>query len=215
VLLASLSTGSAAAQSVPSCGELTSSYGPYDYRTNRDMLPIVERHHFPVSVETLVKGVSGPVGAELNYVLTTFPNHHRALLAMTRLSERQRWQIPNGARYDIDCYYERALRFRPNDVVARLLYVAYLAKRNRRKDALAQLAAATGYAADNGFSHYNVGMQYLELGEHAKALDQAHRAQALGFEGTELRNRLKAAGRWSEPPAPAASAAQPASAASR
>jgi tetratricopeptide (TPR) repeat protein len=198
------------------CGPLANAYGPFDYRTDRDRLPIVEQSHFTPGVESLTKGVWGPVGGALDYVLRAFPNHHRALLALTRLFERSGWQIPRGARYDIDCYFERALAFRANDVVARLLYASYLKTRGRRDAALAQLAVASEFAGENSFSHYNIGLQYLELGEHAKALEHAHRALALGFERTDLGDRLKAAGRWQEPPAPgAASAAKAASAASR
>jgi tetratricopeptide (TPR) repeat protein len=99
-----------------------------------------------------------------------------------------------------------------DDVIARLLYVNYLVKRGRRDDAIAQLTVAKGFAGDSGFTHYNIGLQYLEIGEFALALEQANRAAALGFERPELWAGLRAAGRWREPLAADAVASQPASA---
>ena len=212
-----LALSCAIAQPIASgCGELANGYGPYDYRTDRDKLPIVENHHFTPPVEALIRGISGTVGGELDYVLRAFPNHHRALVAMTRLSERSQWQRPSGAQWDIDCYFDLALRFRPADVISRLLYADYLAKRSRRDEAQAQLARSTGEAGDNGFTHYNIGLQYLGLKQFDKAVEQAHRALELGFTRPELANQLRAAGRWKEPevpravdaPSPTASAAR-------
>lgn len=212
--LATMTVSFAAAQpAVSHCGDLANGYGPYDYRTDRDKLPIVDNHHFTPPVEALIRGISGPLGGELDYVLRAFPNHHRALVAMTRLSERSQWQQPQGANWGIDCYYERALRFRPADVIARLLYADYLAKRSRRDEAMAQLARSTGEAGDNGFTHYNIGLQYLGLKQFDKAADQARRALELGFTRPELVNQLRAAGRWQES-APAPEVVAPSAAAS-
>lgn len=184
------------------CGDLTTSYGPYDYRTDRDKLPIVDNHHFTPQVEALIRGVSGPLGAELSYVLAAFPNHHRALNAMIRLTERDHWQQPVGARYDVDCYFDRALRFRPDDVVVRLLYVTYLVKRARRDEAKAQLAAAARDAGNNGLFHFNIGLLYLDLGEVELAREHARRAQALDFSRPELIERLRAIRRWDDAVSP-------------
>lgn len=198
VLLATAAEPSHAQDAASPCGGLRSEFGPFDYRTDRDKLPIVEGAHFTPPVEALIHGVSGPLGAELAYVLARFPNHHRALAAMMRLSERTNWVPPKGARYDMDCYFERALRFRPDDVIARLLFVSYLGKRARRDEALRQLDVATMYAGDNGFTHYNIGLQYLELGQFGLAGKQAQRAQSLGFTNRELVDRLRSSGQWKE-----------------
>lgn len=184
------------------CGELAAAQGPYDYRTERYWVPFIERNHFHPEVEALIRGASGYIGSDIDFVLRHIPNHHRALLAMTRLSERQKWQQPQGANYTVDCYYERALRFRPDDVIARLLFSAYLIKRDRRDEALAQLARATLDAGDNGFTHFNIGLQYLDLQVFDKAADQARRALALGFTRPDLVDRLRAIGQWSESPPP-------------
>jgi tetratricopeptide (TPR) repeat protein len=185
------------------CGELSASQGPYDYRTESHWVKFIEGNHFRPEVEALIRGVSGPVGGDIDFVLRYIPNHHRALLAMTRLSERQHWQRPQGAKYSVDCYYERALRFRHDDVIARLLLTAYLIKRERRDEALAHLTQATVDAGDNGFTHFNIGLQYVDLRMFDNAADSARRALALGFTRSELIDRLQAAGKWRESPLPA------------
>ncbi len=183
-----------------SCGSIGPlSEGPYDYRTERTRVTYIEGHHFQPQVEALVGGVSGPIGAELNYMLTYVPNHPRVLLALVRYGEKNKWVLAQGLRYSYDCYFDRAIRFRPDDVVVRMIYATYLNKVSRTSEALKQLAYATELAKDDGFAHYNVGMIYMDMKEYRLALAQAHKARLLGFERTELRDRLKAVGKWDEP----------------
>src|SRR5689334_5467108 len=71
------------------CGKLENHYGPFDYRTtSKKNLELVESFHFTPKVE---KGIGGntsiTAGGDLNYTLRVFPNHHRALAALIRLSE--------------------------------------------------------------------------------------------------------------------------------
>lgn len=204
------------------CGPLKNGYGPFDYRRDRDALPIVENSHFTPEVELLITGVSGPIGGDLDYLLRAFPNHHRGLVAMMRLSEREKTQKPRGAKYPVECYFDRAARFAPNDTVVRALFATFLAKAGRPADAMGQLERATQDAADNPFAHYNIGLVYLEMKVYDKALAQAHRAMELGFPRAGLADALKQANAWQEPvavesadgPVPADSAASPSTTAS-
>jgi tetratricopeptide (TPR) repeat protein len=183
------------------CGPLENHYGPFDYRTRRDMLQRVEQFHFTPAMEGLIRGnnTSQWLGANLAYLMHTSPNHHRGLVAMTRLVDREKTPQPAGFRHSIDCYYERALRFAPTDTVVRVLYARFLNTRGQREEALAQLDAAVELSKEDGFSHYNVGLMYAELKRYDRALAQAHRAKALGFEKPGLRALLEAAGEWREP----------------
>lgn len=171
-----------------------------DYLKDRDKATMSERYHFTPKVEALIAGESTElIGADLHFMLQNYPNHHRVLVAMVRLGDREKTQQPRGAMYTIDCYFNRAIRFNRDDVVARMLYADYLAKHGRPTDASAQLEGAAKLAADNPFTQYNVGLIYLEMKNYDKALEQAHKAYALGFPRPELRDRLKSAGRWKEP----------------
>ena len=164
---------------------------------------LVDGAHFTRRVELLLGAQSGgqigPPGGDLDYTLRAFPNHHRALMSVMRYGEKQKSKKPEGLRYDVECYFERAVRFQPNDAVARMLYATFLTKNNRVPEAVAQLEFSTVVAKDNAFTHYNIGLVYFDMKNYGKALAQAHRAQALGFERTELRELLKGVKQWQEP----------------
>jgi tetratricopeptide (TPR) repeat protein len=207
VLLCALAQPAALAQAPSGCGSLDNAYGPYDYRTDRTKLPIVDGAHFTPKVEALIAGESGRLGGDLDYTLRAFPNHHRALLALMRYAQKVRSPQPQDLPRPVECYYDRALRFRPDDIVARMIYAKFLGTQSRRADAMAQLARAEQDARDSGLSHHNIGLIYLEIGDPAKARQQAHRAIALGHPATALREELVRAGQWAEPADAAASAA--------
>ncbi len=190
------------------CGSLANHYGPYDYRTERTgKLQIVEHYHFDAGVEALIKGESGYIGGDLNYVLMTSPNHHRALLAMMRYAERNKTDLAPNMTYTVDCYFDRAMRFQPDDTVPREMYADYLRRHGRLDDARKELQAAAYYASDNALSHYNIGLIYFELKDYDKALAQAQTAAQLGYARPELRKMLEGVGEWKDPPPAAAASA--------
>src|SRR5262245_13991012 len=118
-----LAVGEATAQS---CGSLKNPYGPFDYRTQKGSLAIVEEYHFQPQVEYLKAGISDTVGGELDYTLRASPNHHRALHAMVRLSRKERREQPQGSRYTVQCWFMRAVEFAPDDPNVRVLYGHWL-----------------------------------------------------------------------------------------
>jgi tetratricopeptide (TPR) repeat protein len=181
------------------CGSLENGYGPFDYRVNKGELGQVERFHFDAGVENLTRGLSGPLGGDLDYTLRAFPNHHRALQSMARLSERLKTWQPAGAVYPVPCYFERAARFRPDDSFVRLLYGNYLAKIGKPREALGQLHIAEKLMVENANLHYNLGLIYLSLKDYDRALQYAHRAYKLGWQLPGLRNMLQRAGKWQDP----------------
>lgn len=203
LLLANFTTTAAFAQVAPSsCGPVSTlgQYGPYDYRTDKPKLDIVEKYHFTPGVEGLIRGSTNVlIGSDLDYTLRAFPNHHRALLSMARYGEKMRSPQPPGAGHPVECYFDRALRFRPDDTIVRMLYATFLSKNARTPEAIRQLELATVAAADNAFSHYNIGLIYFDLKDYDKALVQAHKAISLGFPKTDLRDELQHVGKWTEP----------------
>lgn len=198
--LSALCTGGTAL--AQACGSLDNSYGPFDYVQQKDKLGVVEKFHFTPQVESLVTGSSSAeVGQDLDYTLRAFPNHHRALLAMARLGQRERTPMPRGARYAVECYFERALRFRPHDHTARLLYANYLFQNRRAPEAFGQMELVATEATDNAFTHYNLGLMYLEHQRYDRALQHAHQAYGLGSLQPGLRQQLERLGQWQEPSA--------------
>jgi predicted Zn-dependent protease len=187
----------------PHCGELkqVGVYGPFDYTNaehKREKLPIVEAHHFTSDVEKLIRGSSGTIGADLNYTLMTFPNHHRALAAMEKLAMRDKKAKPVGARYSIDCYFDRAMRFNPKDTAVRVLYSNHLLKVGKSDQALEQLEYALEVASEDPTINYNIGLLYAQRKEYEKARMHAKKAYAQGFPLPGLKNKLVQAGKWDE-----------------
>lgn len=193
------------------CGPIENAYGPYDYRFDRDKLPIVDGAHFTPTVEGLIRGNRGALGADLDYTLRAFPNHHRALIAVMRWGQRTQSPQPRSLPRPVECYFERAIRFQPRDPLPRMIYAQFLGANNRAPEALRQLESAAEVAGDNGLTHQNIGLVYLDLKEPQRALEQAHKASALGFEPTALREQLERGGHWRNPPTAPVAASAPAS----
>lgn len=182
------------------CGDLRNAYGPYDYRSDKDKLGIVEQFHLTSNVINLASPQSaGFVGGDLDYTLRAFPNHHVALNAMVRLGDKEKLSRPKGAKFSVECYFNRALRFRHDDPVVKTIYASYLAKHGKSTQALNQLIEAAQLGEDNANVIYNTGLIYFDLKDYEKSLSYAHQAYHLGFPLPGLRDKLKRAGKWREP----------------
>jgi hypothetical protein len=215
VLLFPLGVLAQSAAPTTNCGPLAKGYGPFDYRKfdvdvhspPGNNLWLVEMAHFTPQVEALIRGnTTNKIAGDIDYTLRAFPNHPRALISMMRLGERLKTDQPPGASTTVECYFVHGVEFRPDDIVMRILYASFLSKQGRKEEAMRQLQVARGLAGDDGFAHYNLGLAYLQLGAYGDAVAEAHRAQALGFPKTVLKEQLEAAGKWVEPAAAAASA---------
>ncbi|OWQ93059.1 hypothetical protein CDN99_00700 [Roseateles aquatilis] len=226
-----LATTLALAQSNDGCGPLENNFGPYDYRDykdapakNRDSgesspLFLVESAHFLDTCEAMVYCAAGTPGREFDYTLRAFPNHHRALVAMMRLAARTKTEKAVDARYTVSCYFNRAMRWRPDDIVVRLIYVVYLNDNGRTELARQQVREAQKLNPENPYSLYNLGMVALDVNEVDIAVESARKAYAAGMAQPMLKQRLVAIKRWtdadeqaSQPGAAASAPGAPASA---
>jgi len=202
LLLLSIALALPAAAATTAAGQDCQPYVPHkpggDYTDagDREGLGVVEQFHFTPEVEKLVKGESGPLGGDIGYTLDHFPNHHRALSAMTRLALRDKNRKPHGARYTIDCYFQRAVGFRPKDAKVRALFGSYLLALGQADTALEQLEHAALLEPDNPTSHYNLGLLYLKKKDYDRARASADKAYGMGFPLPGLKNKLVDAGQW-------------------
>lgn len=183
------------AQDFMDCGSLEASYGPFDY-TNpihvKSKLPIVEKAHFTRDVENLIRGSStANVMGDISYTLRTFPNHHRALYAMVRYMLRQEKRPIAGTRMSPECWFDRAVRFAPNDGNVRFIYGIYLHRINNYEKSLQEYTAALESLPDSGELHYNLGLLYLDMGDYASSRRHAEQAYELGHPLPALRNKLE------------------------
>jgi tetratricopeptide (TPR) repeat protein len=193
--------GAAQAASSPAlCGELANGYGPFDYRKYQGAGDIVTGAHFTPIVKSLRSGkTAATAGPDIAYTLRAIPNYPEALVAVIRLGEKEKTEQPIGMPHTVECWLERAVRFQPDDVVARMIFATYLNNKQRKAEARAQLNIVKEMAEDNPFTHFNLGMIYADLGDYDDALEQAHLALELGHPSVGLRERLTAVGKWREP----------------
>lgn len=170
--------------------------GDYSNPDDRQGLSVVENYHFTPDVERLVRGASGPLGADIGYTLEHFPNHPRALSAMSRLALRDKNRKPHGAHYTVECFFDRALGFRPDDARVHSLYGAYLLAVGQADTALEHLEESARLDPDNPTAHYNLGLLYVKKKDYDKARASAQKAYGMGFPLPGLKNKLTAAGEW-------------------
>jgi len=214
VLLSWSLVAQAQTESPNRCGPLNGMhYGPYDYRTEKGRLRIVDVAHFTPAVESLIRGSTGVLGKDLDYVLKASPNHHRAIASIVKWSRRlNRIQLPD-MDYDVGCYFDRAIRFAPNDFIVRSMFAEFAGRRGDKVTARRQLEYVLDQAADNPLSLHNAGLVAAEVSLDDLALSAAHKALALGFVNSPLEQRLRQSGKWQDtPPAPPAAPASAASA---
>lgn len=191
-----------AEESAFGCGNLHGEgFGPYDYRTTPAKTKhLVEKAHFPSGVEALVKPKSSQFfGGDIDYTLRAFPNHPRALMSMMRLAEREGRDQPRGARYTIQCYFDRAFRFAPDDPNPRLVHGIYLLRKNDPRAAVEEMEKAREMGMkDDPNLLYNLGLAHFELRDYDRSFEYAKQAYALGYPLPWLRDKLKAGGHWKE-----------------
>lgn len=200
------------AQEVPGgCGTLSRPWGPFDYRPERyvrestygshaALLGIVENAHFTPEVEKLIRGKTASTpGGDLSYTLGVFPNHHRALLSVIALGEKEKKDLFQDARFTVECFLRRATTWRPDDPIVHMIFAQYLAGKSRTNEAEEQLKVAMNQAGDNAFTYHNIGLIYFDMKNYDKALTFAHKAYDLGLGIPTLRDQLKSVGKWAEP----------------
>ncbi len=184
------------AQVVAGCGSLQNAFGPFDYRdpvARGEPLHLVETAHFTPQVEALVKGNAGYLTGDLDYTLRAFPNHHRALNSVARYALRGGTDWRNPQIPSADCYFERAIAFRPDDQTVRMIYANYLARRKKSEEARRQYGEALKLAPNDPEVNYNAGLFFVDQGDLARAKVHAEVAYAGGYPLPGLRNKIAAA----------------------
>jgi tetratricopeptide (TPR) repeat protein len=186
------------------CGPVNPPKWGGDYRrASAENKVLVEGAHFTRDVENLkgyynrVRGTRSPPGADIQYTLGIWPNHHRALWAMVRLGERDKTDQPKGAWYPVECYFERAIRFIPDDLLVRVIYANYLIKQGLHKEAAVQVDIADKAGDDQTANfYYNLGLALFDLKQYDRAVVRAKQAYDLGFPLPGLKDKLAKVGKW-------------------
>lgn len=188
-----------AATDCPPLAANTITGGDYTDPSDRQKLGVVEQFHFTPNVERLERGESGSIGGDMSYTLEHFANHHRALAALARLALREKNPRPKGAKLAVDCYFARAIAYRPGDARVRVIFGGYLLALGQEPAALAQLEEAARLEPGNATNQYNLGLLYLRQKDYVRARNAARAAYELGFPLPGLKHKLTAVGQWQEP----------------
>ncbi len=130
----------------------------------------------------------------LDYTLRAFPNHHRALYTMVRLRLRQ--QGEKYAGYPVECYLERALRFKSDDGAVLTIYGIYLYKIAQYEQATQKLKEAVMVSPESAEAHYNLGLVLYRTNRLDEAVKHAKIANELGYPLDGLIRRLKQSDAW-------------------
>jgi tetratricopeptide (TPR) repeat protein len=182
------------------CASLENASVGYDYRATDDrtlgVLADVESNHLKEQVRSLTRGqtTKNPM-ADLNFVLQRVPNHHHALMLVTR------YELGDGNRSGFPparCYFNRALRFRPQDATVHMLYGTHLFSNGDLEAAVESYNAALSIDPQYLEAHYNLGLLYVKLEHFPDARRHAAKAYELGSPWEGLKNQLMRHGEWIE-----------------
>ncbi|MBY0240369.1 MAG: tetratricopeptide repeat protein [Burkholderiaceae bacterium] len=213
-----LATAAAPALAAPKiCGVFDEPAALSDYRKGRTEFAVrlaqVERSSFSPDVESGAIGMAAVSG--LDATLAAFPNHVPALNALTRLALKEKRAKLPGMKFPVECYYDRAQRFAPDDAAVYAAYAAYLLGLGLNDKAVEMYVRAVELDGRNVVIHYNLGLAYFKLNNYELANKYAQRAYNAGFPLPGLRSLLQNAGKWRHmpdekmPPPPLPEGAEP------
>lgn len=179
---------------------------PIDYtspQVEAKNIELVESFHFNQRVEALVEGMTGALPTDIDYTLRQIPNHYRALNAMAK------WQLkhghPPGAPWlTAECYFIRALSFRPEDGTLHLIHATYLHRKKDHAPALEAYRRAESLGPKSAELFYNMGLLFFDTREYALSREYARKAYDLGYPLQGLRKKLTSIDQWKDPVARAA-----------
>lgn len=175
-------------------------YGPFDYTQRASFKPnleVVENFHFSSQVENLIKGQTGSLEGDLNYVLRAWPNHHRALLSIIHYQLNiDNKMMKAKLATPPECYLQRALNYSKRDYATFALYGYYLNKKGLKEKAASMYQKALKISPDNPKIGYSYSLLLLELNQKEEALAIAKKIYANGKAPDGLKNKLIKLGLW-------------------
>jgi len=186
------------AQAAPECAPFQWAHVRLDATSEKDRVAVasVVQNHFDEDTEALIRGITGSVGSDIDFLLRHSPNHHRGLAALVRLALRDKSPQPKGVKIPVECYLLRALEFTPSDPEILKIYATYLARLNRNAEALATFEQAEKLVPDDPVVAYNIGLLLADKRDFEQARAYAKKAYAAGIPFPGLRDKLAKQGQW-------------------
>ncbi len=190
-----------------SCGPVSTkdTAGPYNYRTRspgeRWHVNDVNKHHYFKAQREMSKRSPLPqrIHRELSYTLIRIPNHHQALFLLARFHNqfpKEEFNPPVAGVFSVspECFFDRGMRFVPDDPYVPLLKAIYYHKRKRYKKSLPVYKRLIEKHPGWGELHYNLGLLYADMKDYKQATLHANKAQENGYTLPGLKNKLEKAG---------------------
>lgn len=73
------------------CGSLKNNYGPFKLSQDQPAgASLIKDNHCTTGVETLARTKSSYLASDVHFTLMVFPNHHRTLITIQRITEREK-----------------------------------------------------------------------------------------------------------------------------
>lgn len=174
-------------------------YGPYNYINPEHFnkkLEVVEVFHFTPKVETLAGGESsGTAAGDIYYTLLSFPNHHRALysLIQMKMQGHEKW-MADAKMPPVECFFQRAMEFEPEDHVVPLLFGVYLQQIGNPEKALDYFKHSAKLGPRDPEPHYNIALYYFKKKNYKKSAEYAKKAYELNYPLPTLKRKLSKLG---------------------
>jgi tetratricopeptide (TPR) repeat protein len=177
----------------------------HDYRVNdkatNRLRRQVEGAHFTISVQKGLRGNSGSIEADLEYVLNKFPNHPKALLVAANNQLKPGYLGYNKLRRDRkwpkkECYFRSAILRAPDDPVIHLVIAIFYHQQGNLEVAARHYKNSIEINPNNPEAQYNYGLLLLDNDEHQMAMKHAEIAYRLGYPLEGLKNRLVELNAW-------------------
>lgn len=204
LLMALLIFNGVNAYAASQCGDPFKSLGgtnPSDYTNAADSkhLKQVNDYHFdPFKDNSVYRYFIN----NMDYTLRHFPNHYPALYLVSKRERTERERIEKQGKYfdepkssagfpaTAECYFERAVRFRPNDPTVHMLYGIHLHLLGKLDQALQEYKKSEQIYPNNSELQYNLGLLYFDRKEYNLARQHAQKAYTMGYPLRGLQEKL-------------------------
>lgn len=161
------------------------------------LLHVVEKYHFNDNVKALKKGQSAYLPADLDFILSTIPNHPRALDLYSTYQQRYKTsknfreeRYTRKPRYTADCLFDRAVKVYPDHGETWMVWGIHLHRLTDYQGAVERYKRAISLGYATAPLHNNLGLSYFELGQYAAADKHERIASKLGYPLKGLRSKL-------------------------
>jgi tetratricopeptide (TPR) repeat protein len=179
-----------------------------DIQNQRDFLAHEWAHIWPARARVNSgENLDFEVMDNLDFVLSKVPNNEQALRLLIE------WDLLGGRHHQADykapaCYLIWAAQFAPDDPVVWNYGGYYFHRKGDEARAMRWWQQALVVDPSNAEVHNTLGLIAFKNGDYSEARSHAWAAYAAGYPLPTLRDKLKAAGQWREPPPEAVSNGQ-------